>query len=392
MATPACPAAMAACVCTGANSASSPSRSLAELLLVVCVGIAALAVLARLVVRARPVAALASLPPPSGSSRNQPPTSSAPVRRVASATSMTSSSSSSNGGLPPLSGKRTSVKERLEAEIRALLPRRSAYYASPFFADTITTKHEFLESLVDLGDDSLEGWLLVKRGTQRGKNWKKRFVVLDANGRVKYYPNAEAARKNVNIKGSLVVHAVKPADPMEFGANTLEVRGTLGGTYFFRTEGEMAARKWLCVLTKRAIQSRVPGRIDATAVPSLLGGSGGQETSDSSSSIAAASSTDSQADSPPLRSHKLEAFVDEMTYSKEASLRQFYVVVKFKSELHDHSTVPVGQTIPKNCDKSAILWKENLAWHFTDHLCSECDSRGCPTLWCSTCTRSTCGT
>lgn len=38
--------------------------------------------------------------------------------------------------------------------------------------------------------------------------------------------------------------------------------------------------------------------------------------------------------------------MQDMSYDKDASLRQFYVVAKFKSELHDYSSVPVGQTSP----------------------------------------------
>ncbi|KAG1689669.1 hypothetical protein DVH05_002026 [Phytophthora capsici] len=301
-----------------------------------------------------------------------------------------------------------SVRERLERETRSRLPRRSTYYSMPFFADTVANKQEFVESLVELGDAPLDGWLLVKKGLQRGKHWKKRFVVLDAHARVKYYPNADAARRNTNVKGSLAVHAVKPADPFEFGANTLEIRGTLGGTYFFRAEDDMAARAWLCVLTMRAIQGHVPGRIDSVLsaavapVPSqaqaALASNGGAAPSLSSlklhsfsepnengfnalsaSALNLLSSPGDDVEVPPVRlkSHALELVVQDMSYDKDASLRQFYVVAKFKSELHDYSSVPVGQTSPKprgeKGEKGAVVkWNEKLAWHFQDHLCSEC--------------------
>ncbi|KAG7377232.1 hypothetical protein PHYPSEUDO_011969 [Phytophthora pseudosyringae] len=302
-----------------------------------------------------------------------------------------------------------SVRDRLERETRARLPRRSTYYSMPFFADTVANKQEFVESLVELGDAPLHGWLLVKKGLQRGKHWKKRFVVLDAHARIKYYPNADAARRNTNVKGSLAVHAVKPADPFEFGANTLEIRGTLGGTYFFRAEDDMAARSWLCVLTMRAIQGHVPGRIDSVLsaavapVPSLTSNGGAAAPPSLSSSVlklspfaesnengfnalsatASAlnllSSSGDDVEVPPVRlkSHALELVVQDMSYDKDASLRQFYVVAKFKSELHDYSSVPVGQTSPKprgeKGEKGAVVkWNEKLTWHFQDHLCSEC--------------------
>ncbi|KAF4037195.1 Integral peroxisomal membrane peroxin [Phytophthora infestans] len=300
----------------------------------------------------------------------------------------------------------TSVRDRLERETRVRLPRRSTYYSMPFFADTVANKQEFVESLVELGDAPLDGWLLVKKGLQRGKHWKKRYVVLDAHARVKYYPNADAARRNTNVKGSLAVHAVKPADPFEFGANTLEIRGTLGGTYFFRAEDDMAARSWLCVLTMRAIQGHVPGRIDSVlsaavaSVPSQSQTTNGgtaaplasklhsfSEASENgfnplnatASALNLLSSPGEDVEVPPVRlkSHALELVVQDMSYDKDASLRQFYVVAKFKSELHDYSSVPVGQTSPKprgeKGEKGAVVkWNEKLTWHFQDHLCSEC--------------------
>ncbi|KAJ0394371.1 hypothetical protein P43SY_006612 [Pythium insidiosum] len=333
------------------GSSSSGYQGFVDLFIVISVGLSTLVVLFRVVFRAPPAVAPASTP---ASTAVAAPTATARP--------------------PALVKQPASVKERLEAEIRTLLPRRSTYYSMPFFSEQMS-KPEFIESLLELGDDVLEGWLLVKKGALlRGKNWKKRYVVLDGNGRVKYYPNADAARRNVNIKGSLTVHAVKPADPSELGANTLEIRGTLGGTYYFRTEDDMTARRWLCVLTKRAIQGRVPGRIDAAPMQA------GSESESSAASAAEAAVTPASTfaavaaatASGALKSHKLELMVDDMTYSKEASLRQFYVVVKFKSELHDHTAVPVGQTVPRACDKGVVNWQEQLAWQFHDHMCVEC--------------------
>ncbi|CAI5725836.1 unnamed protein product [Peronospora destructor] len=291
----------------------------------------------------------------------------------------------------------TSVRDRLERDTRTRLPRQSTYYSMPFFADTVANKQEFVESLMELGDASLDGWLLVKKGLQRGKQWKKRFVVLDAHARIKYYPNADAARRNTNVKGSLAVHAVKPADPFEFGPNTIEIRGTLGGTYFFRAEDDMATRSWLCVLTMRAIQGHVPGRIDSvlsaavashqevlaansSAAPTLSTAAKLHLFSDSHengfNALNSLSGTRDDVEVPPVRLklHALELVVQDMSYNKDASLRQFYVVAKFKSEFHDYSSVPVGQTSPKPRGEkgAAVRWNEKLTWHFQDHLCSDC--------------------
>ncbi|TDH73915.1 hypothetical protein CCR75_008896 [Bremia lactucae] len=298
----------------------------------------------------------------------------------------------------------SSVRDRLEHETRLRLPRRSTYYSMPFFADTVANKQEFVDSFIELGEASLDGWLLIKKGVQRGNHWKKRYVVLDARARIKYYTNVDAARRNFNVKGSLAVHAVKPADPFEFGANTLEIRGTLGGTYFFRAEDDMAARSWLCVLTMRAIQGRVPGRIDSVlsaAVvmpnPTFLSNSAPPVVSSSSlklhpvaesnetgynrmsvaGALKHASNSDDTSAETRLKSHSFELVVQDMTYDKDAALRQFYVVAKFKSELHDYSSVPVGQTSPKprgeKGEKNAVIkWNEKLTWHFQDHLCFEC--------------------
>ncbi|RLN61159.1 hypothetical protein BBJ29_002848 [Phytophthora kernoviae] len=379
----------ATCVGDDASSLGGDAHAFLDLLMVVTVGLAVCVVLFRVLFTVFPM--------PS---------------QVASASSSSSSSSSSpeasrttDRGTPVK--RSTSVRDRLERETRTRLPRRSTYYSMPFFADSVANKQEFVEGLVELGDASLDGWLLVKKGLQRGKHWKKRFVVLDVHARIKYYPNADAARRNTNVKGSLAVHAVKPADPFEFGANTLEIRGTLGGTYFFRAEDDMAARSWLCVLTMRAIQGHVPGRIDSvlsaavapTPLQSAATSNGGgipllsssklHSFSDSGEngfnalSVTASAlnllSNSGETVIPPVRlkSHALELVVQDMSYDKDASLRQFYVVAKFKSELHDYSSVPVGQTSPKprgeKGEKGAMVkWNEKLTWHFQDHLCSEC--------------------
>ncbi|CAI5720877.1 hypothetical protein KXD40_005978 [Peronospora effusa] len=296
--------------------------------------------------------------------------------------------------------KMTSVRDRLERDTHTRLPRRSTYYSMPFFADTVANKQEFVESLMELGDASLDGWLLVKKGLQRGKQWKKRFVVLDAHARIKYYPNADAARRNTNVKGLLAVHAVKPANPFEFGSNTIEVRGTLGGTYFFRAEDDMATRSWLCVLTMRAIQGHVPGRIDSvlsaaiashqavlaanSSATSMLSTaaklhsfSDSNENGFNAQNLLSGTGDDVEVSPVRLKSHAVELVVQDMSYEKDASLRQFYVVAKFKSELHDYSGVPVGQTSPKPRGEkgekgAAVNWNEKLTWHFQDHLCSDC--------------------
>lgn len=381
-----------ACV---SRAAGDTSEQFVDLFMTITVGMAALVVLFRVFFTVFPLAAAPATPATTTASTNTAGTTPSATTRFGGSSGGSSSNNGGAAGGAPLK-RASSVKQRLESEIRAVLPRRSTYYAMPFFADTVANKQEFLESLIELGDDMLDGWLLVKKGIRRGKNWKKRYVVLDANGRIKYYPNADAARRNVNIKGSLAVHAVKPADPFEFGANTLEVRGTLGGTYFFRAEDEMAARKWLCVITKRAIQSRVPGRIDSvlsSAVAPLSAGLTGDDTngppsahkriadvpengvlSNGTDHDSAGSSGPSSAPSVRLKSHVFEAFVEDMSYSKDSSLRQFYVVIKFKSELHDHSATPVGQTVPKPCDKAGgvVTWQEKLSWHFQDHHCADC--------------------
>ncbi|TYZ57376.1 hypothetical protein PybrP1_009537 [[Pythium] brassicae (nom. inval.)] len=363
-----------------------------DLFVVITVGIATIVVLFRVAFAARPAASkqAAAGAATGAATGNAPANGGARSSRTrASAGSGTALSTGAARPAAPGPLKRhASVKERLESEIRSMLPRRSTYYTMPFFSDTVVTKQEFVESLIELGNDQLDGWLLVKKGAQRGKNWKKRYVVLDGNGRIKYYPNADAARRNVNIKGSLAVHAVKPADPLEFGANTLEVRGTLGGTYFFRAENDLAVRKWLCVLTKRAIQSRVPGRIDSTLSSAVLAASGagaggsppGTAGPGKADNAAAGDSPDAAANSgaggaaaASLKSHSLEVVVEDMSYTKEGSLRQFYLVAKFRSELHDHSHVPVGQSAPRACEKGVVTWHETLAWHFQDHACAECD-------------------
>lgn len=374
----------ATCATLGPMEAARGFQQVVDLFMVLTVGIASLVVLFRVL--------FAVFPPPSD---RKPPVSSPAALAAASANSTgpgakklvalaRGANTQSAGSALAKRFRSFSVKDRLEDEIRALLPRRSTYYNLPFFADTVANKAEFMESLMDLGDDALDGWLLVKKGLQRGRNWKKRYVVLDGNGRIKYYANAEAARRNANIKGSLAVHAVKPADPLEFGANTLEVRGTLGGTYFFRGEDATVARMWLGIMTKRAIQSRVPGRIDSYRTAALtkdstedstISNSGVNAiTASSSSSAAKASDSAAQAAATAtLKTHSLEAVVEDLAYAKETPLRQFYVVCKFKSELHDYSSVPVGQTIPKPCEKGVVTWNEKLAWHFNDHLCAECN-------------------
>lgn len=370
-----------------------------DLFMVITVGIATVVVVFRVAFTIFPVATKPTATAAASDSASSPSTPAANGAAAGARNSRARTSATLNAALTGQAARiatasngntlkrNFSVKERLESEIRAILPRRSTYYAMPFFSDSVVNKQEFIESLIELGDDLLDGWLLVKKGVQRGKNWKKRYVVLDGNGRIKYYPNADAARRNINIKGSLAVHAVKPADPLEFGANTLEIRGTLGGTYFFRAEDDLAARKWLCVMTKRAIQGRVPGRIDSYlssavlstgtaasgASPAIGSGKESGTSADAAENVLTASGSNSSEPVSNLKSHGLEVFVEDMSYTKEGSLRQFYIVVKYKSELHDHSHVPVGQSVPKPCEKGVVTWQEQLSWHFQDHACGECD-------------------
>nr|CCA17803.1 conserved hypothetical protein [Albugo laibachii Nc14] len=250
--------------------------------------------------------------------------------------------------------------------LAAFLPHSSPYYSLPFFTDTLYSKQDFVGSLIELGNDPLLGWVLIKKSSSKGRKWKKRFVSLDSNARLRVFSTADAARKNINLKMSLKIFAVKPADPIEIGTNTLELCGTLGGTYYMRVEDAMTAKKWLCVATKRAIEASTFKNPGVDRVYPVL-----------SSSVSLphdiAHSKETPDQRPALQSHTLNLSIKELTYLNDSALRQFYFVIKFHSEGHTRNDVPVGQTPPKNCMNGNVYWDDQWSWQFRDHFCSECE-------------------
>ncbi|OQR92608.1 hypothetical protein ACHHYP_03464 [Achlya hypogyna] len=207
-----------------------------------------------------------------------------------------------------------------------------------------------LEDIATLGDHILDGYVAVKKGSS-SKVWKKRWVILDAYARIKCYSNAEAARRNSAPKHTFTVLQV---DVDESSQATLELRNTLGATYFFQFDDDFKMNKWMLVLKTRAVQATINGRIDPTDVHHEL------------ANLHA-----------PRMVHALNVTIDNfvVTSLKETSLRQYFLVAKFKSELHDHSMVPVGQTSQQRVIEAtrSVVWNEPLAWSFPDHECASCD-------------------
>ncbi|EQC35369.1 hypothetical protein SDRG_07081 [Saprolegnia diclina VS20] len=207
-----------------------------------------------------------------------------------------------------------------------------------------------LEDIATLGDHVLDGYVTVKKGAA-SKVWKKRWVILDAYARIKCYSNAEAARRNSAPKHTFTVHQVEVDASSQA---TLELRNTLGATYFFQFDDEFKMNKWLLVLQTRAVQSTITGRIDPMDMHHEL------------HSLHA-----------PRMVHSLNIDVDDfvVTALKETSMRQYFLVAKFKSELHDHSMVPVGQTSQQRVSETtkSVVWNEPLTWSFPDHECNTCD-------------------
>ncbi|CCI42370.1 unnamed protein product [Albugo candida] len=250
--------------------------------------------------------------------------------------------------------------------LATFLPHSSPYYSLPFFTDTLYSKQDFVSSLIELGNDPLLGWVFIKKSSSKGRKWKKRFVSLDANARIRVFSTADAARKNINLKMSLKIFAVKPADPIEIGTNTLELCGTLGGTYYMRVDDPMTAKKWLCVATKRAIEASTYKNPGVDRIYPVL-----------ASSVSLPNDTsltkETQDQRPALQSHTLNLSIKELTYLNDSTLRQFYFVIKFHSEGHTRNDVPVGQTLPTNCVNGKVYWDDQWSWQFRDHFCSECD-------------------
>ncbi|OQS03259.1 hypothetical protein THRCLA_04443 [Thraustotheca clavata] len=200
-----------------------------------------------------------------------------------------------------------------------------------------------------LGEHVLDGYITVKKGAS-SKVWKKRWVMLDAYARVKCFSNAEAARRTSAPKHQFTVQQVQIELNRQY---TLELRNTLGGTYYFQFEDDSTMNKWLLVLQTRAVQSTITGRIDPMDVHH-------------EDHILA-----------PKMLHSLKVIIDNYVVStlKDTSMRQYFLVAKFKSELHDHSNVPVGQTNQQRVSEStkSVVWNEPLTWSFPDHECSACD-------------------
>ncbi|RHY11191.1 hypothetical protein DYB25_004713 [Aphanomyces astaci] len=223
-----------------------------------------------------------------------------------------------------------------------------------------------LADVQTLGDSVLDGYCTMKKGSS-STTWKKRWVVVDAYARVKYYPNAEGSRRNTAPKGTFTVLSVDVAPSTSNNSNqpTLEVRNTLGGTYFFHFDDDVKMQKWLVVLKSRAMQSAIDG-------PSAL--------SSFSSSIVVVvprlillgriDPMHSRDRSAPHMKHDLIVLVETFNVlaHKDTSMRSFFAVVKFKAELHDHSVIPVKQTNQRSCshdEKESILGTLQMTLDYT---------------------------
>ncbi|KAF0693188.1 Aste57867_15782 [Aphanomyces stellatus] len=203
-----------------------------------------------------------------------------------------------------------------------------------------------LKDIETLGDSVLDGYCTIKKGAT-STTWKKRWVVVDAYARVKYYSNAESSRRNMAPKGTFTVLSVDVV--ANTNQPTLEVRNTLGGTYFFHFEDDIKMQKWLVVLKSRAMQSAINGRIDPVGA---------------------------RDPAAPRMKHDLTVLVEtfDILAHKDTVMRSFFAVVKFKAELHDLSVIPVKQTNQRSCDNSRMAkWNESLHWSFDDHECGACD-------------------
>ncbi|RQM19033.1 hypothetical protein B5M09_009950, partial [Aphanomyces astaci] len=204
-----------------------------------------------------------------------------------------------------------------------------------------------LADVQTLGDSVLDGYCTMKKGSS-STTWKKRWVVVDAYARVKYYPNAEGSRRNTAPKGTFTVLSVDVAPSTSNNSNqpTLEVRNTLGGTYFFHFDDDVKMQKWLVVLKSRAMQSAIDGPSPLSSFSSsivvvvprliLLGRIDPMHSRDRSA---------------PHMKHDLIVLVETFNVlaHKDTSMRSFFAVVKFKAELHDHSVIPVKQTNQRSC-------------------------------------------
>ncbi|RHY31191.1 hypothetical protein DYB32_003687 [Aphanomyces invadans] len=208
-----------------------------------------------------------------------------------------------------------------------------------------------LADVQTLGDSVLDGYCTIKKGTS-SSTWKKRWVVVDAYARVKYYSNAEGSRRNMAPKGTFTVLSVDIAPSTTNNSNqpTLEVRNTLGGTYFFHFDDDIKMQKWLVVLKSRAMQSAIDGRLDPLH---------------------------SRGRSAPRMKHDLTVLIETFNVlaHKDTSLRSFFAVVKFKAELHDLSVIPVKQINQRSCGTTCktVAWNESLHWAFDDHECAACE-------------------
>lgn len=301
-----------------------------------------------------------------------------------------------------LSGS-TSLSTREEDEARRQRLSSGSFDSSK---NTLVDPNVVANILLTTGNSTLRNWMLVRKKNVKHINSKKktkkpthhifkwRFVEFDRFGRLSIYTNEQGALNGTPPKGSMIVTEVKTAaqfksyDGIEDAPpNVLGIHGSLGGLYYLKIEEKEILYKWLVILKQRSSPKYPKGMNHMTIslspksqnlsnmdrLTNFFPKFGGETNSSIPRNIGLAETPTNKNVVEMQQTHSLKATVVEFSFDRSMSYRQFYTLLKLKSELHNHSDLPVGQTRLQPADRSQVIWSESFTWEFQNHPCKDCE-------------------
>ena len=226
---------------------------------------------------------------------------------------------------------------------------------------------------------------LLRKGTTF---WRRRYFVLDEIGQLSYYTNHEEADRGRQPKNApiQVEKAVKWTQKKE---NGMKISLSNGHCIIVASEQFHEGELWMNALNQ---QNEKCGQAAQGAYHFFVSGLSSplQEkpvmhtldiqvlkfvgVTTKSSSLSSEGPSSSSGSAPKSNS----------VSSNLRRMKQYYVVIKFKSDWHDFSSIPVGQTnSQKGSLYSGMEWdNENFTWGFQDHEtdgCGECQAAAAAT-------------
>lgn len=206
----------------------------------------------------------------------------------------------------------------------------------------------------------MEGYL-TKRGSKI-RHWRKRYFLTKGDGRLRFAASKEDIYRN--LKGIIHVQKVSVM-VIEGRLHTFQVTGTSGVSYLLSASSDEEAQKWIICLSRQLVQNKQHS----------------VEMDDAADFHSALSDPNSSAPVKHVLDVQLHGFKasDDVPPSSGRRERHYCVVFKVKSDTHNLSTMPVGQshTIKGSVGiGTEMVWEEEkhnrFSWQFQDHVAKEC--------------------